>query len=33
VWLAAHHADDLALWTAHPLFPLLRRLQYADNTN
>jgi hypothetical protein len=31
VWLAAHHADDAALWRAHPLHDDLVRLQIADD--
>ncbi len=33
VWLAAHHQDDAALHRMHELFPLLQRLQAADDTN
>lgn len=31
VWLAEHHQDDAASWVDHPLYPLLIRLQVADN--
>ncbi|HYO89235.1 MAG TPA: hypothetical protein VER79_11340 [Candidatus Limnocylindrales bacterium] len=33
VWLIAHHADDAAPWHSHRLYPLLVRLQAADNAN
>jgi hypothetical protein len=33
VWLATHHADDASLWRDHALYPLLVRLQRADDTN
>lgn len=33
VWLAAHHADDLEHWAAHPQVSLLQRLQQADDSN
>lgn len=33
VWLAAHHADDAETWRDHALFPLLTRLQAADESN
>lgn len=33
VWLVRHHADDPADWGAHPLYPLLVRLQQADDLN
>jgi hypothetical protein len=33
VWLVRHHADDPAQWRAHPLYPLLLRLQAADDAN
>ncbi|MDX2161328.1 MAG: hypothetical protein SF162_08400 [bacterium] len=33
VWLAAHHADSPAQWRDHPLYPLLIRLQHADDTH
>jgi hypothetical protein len=32
-WLAAHHADDAEHWREHPLYPLLKRLQTADDAN
>jgi hypothetical protein len=32
-WLAAHHADDAEEWRDHTLFPLLKRLQAADDAN
>lgn len=33
IWLAAHHQDEAAQWRDHELFPLLKRLQAADDTN
>lgn len=33
VWLVAHHQDAPQQWAAHPLYPLLLRLQQADNVN
>ncbi|MFN8529204.1 MAG: hypothetical protein U0670_11365 [Anaerolineae bacterium] len=33
VWLAAHHADPAEEWHDHPLYPLLVRLQQADDVN
>jgi hypothetical protein len=33
IWLVAHHQDSAALWEQHPLAPLLRRLQSADDSN
>jgi hypothetical protein len=33
IWLVRHHADDAAQWQAHPLYPLLLRLQAADDAN
>jgi hypothetical protein len=33
VWLVLHHADDAAAWQSHPLYPLLVRLQAADDSN
>lgn len=33
VWLIAHHADDSAQWLHHAYYPLLRRLQRADDLN
>lgn len=33
VWLARHHADPAERHADHPLFPLLKRLQAADDTN
>ena len=33
VWLARHHADDLAQWAQHPLANWLARLQQADDAN
>jgi hypothetical protein len=31
VWLAAHHAEPAARWREHALYPLLVRLQTADD--
>ena len=33
IWLVAHHADPADQWQTHDLFPLLQRLQAADDTN
>jgi len=33
IWLVAHHADSAEQWRNHELFPLLQRLQAADDTN
>jgi hypothetical protein len=33
VWLAAHHQDEASRWKRHPYFPLLQRLQRADDAN
>jgi hypothetical protein len=33
IWLVAHHADPAEQWQKHDLFPLLQRLQAADDTN
>ena len=33
LWLIAHHQEDAALHRAHPLYPLLLRLQSADDAN
>lgn len=33
VWLAAHHADSAVQWREHPYYPLLVRLQQADDEN
>lgn len=33
IWLAQHHADDLAHWQNHALYHLLCRLHQADDTN
>ncbi len=33
IWLVAHHADDAERWKNHTLYPLLKRLQIADDTN
>lgn len=33
IWLAAHHADDAAIWRGHALYEALMRLQAADDTN
>lgn len=33
IWLCAHHADPAGQWRDHPLYPLLVRLQQADDTN
>ena len=33
IWLVAHHADPTDRWQTHDLFPLLKRLQSADDTN
>jgi hypothetical protein len=33
LWLVAHHQDDADQWRDHPLFPLLERLQRADDAN
>ena len=33
IWLVAHHADPAEQWQTHDLFPLLQRLQAADDTN
>ncbi|MBC7810978.1 MAG: hypothetical protein H7175_07530 [Burkholderiales bacterium] len=33
LWLMAHHQEDAALHSSHPLHPLLQRLQTADDAN
>src|SRR5262249_32159676 len=33
VWLVAHHQEPVKSWNGHPLVPLLRRLQQADDSN
>jgi hypothetical protein len=33
IWLVAHHADPAEQWRSHDLYPLLQRLQAADDTN
>lgn len=33
IWLVRHHADSADQWRAHPLYPLLLRLQAADDAN
>lgn len=33
VWLVTHHADDVEQWRDHALYPLLKRLQMADDAN
>lgn len=33
IWLAQHHQDDAATWQDHPNYPLLLRLQAADDAN
>ena len=33
VWLAKHHADTAEQWREHPYYPLLVRLQQADDEN
>ena len=33
IWLVAHHADPAEQWHDHEMFPLLQRLQAADDTN
>jgi hypothetical protein len=33
VWLATHHADNAEKWRDHALYPLLKRLQMADDAN
>ncbi len=33
IWLAAHHQERAEQWHNHELFPLLKRLQAADDTN
>ncbi len=33
IWLVAHHADPADRWQNHDLYPLLQRLQAADDTN
>jgi len=33
IWLVAHHQDDVELWREHSLYPLLQRLQAADDAN
>ena len=33
VWLAKHHADKAEQWHEHPNYPLLIRLQQADDEN
>ena len=33
IWLVAHHQESAEQWDNHPLVPLLRRLQQADDSN
>lgn len=33
LWLIAHHADPSAMWQTHEYYPLLVRLQAADDAN
>lgn len=33
IWLCIHHASPPAQWHDHPLYPLLTRLQAADDAN
>jgi hypothetical protein len=33
IWLAEHHADSAEQWREHPNYPLLLRLQQADDAN
>lgn len=33
IWLVAHHQEQAEQWQNHVLFPLLKRLQAADDTN
>lgn len=33
IWLVMHHQEASAHWDNHPLAPLLRRLQQADDSN
>ncbi|MBI1259026.1 MAG: HD domain-containing protein [Chloroflexi bacterium] len=33
IWLVAHHAEPADQWRSHDLYPLLQRLQSADDTN
>jgi hypothetical protein len=33
IWLCAHHADPAERWREHRLYPLLVRLQQADDSN
>jgi hypothetical protein len=33
IWLAEHHADGAEQWREHPYYPLLVRLQAADDAN
>lgn len=33
IWLASHHQDNAEDWRDHPYYPLLKRLQAADDTN
>lgn len=33
IWLAEHHADTVEQWREHPYYPLLVRLQQADDEN
>lgn len=33
LWLVEHHQEDAAQWREHPHYPLLVRLQAADDTN
>lgn len=33
VWLVRHHATEAGQWQTHPLYPLLVRLQAADDAN
>jgi hypothetical protein len=33
IWLVAHHADNAEQWRGNALYPLLRRLQAADDQN
>jgi hypothetical protein len=33
IWLIAHHADNAEHWRGHDQYPLLKRLQAADDQN
>jgi hypothetical protein len=33
LWLMAHHQGDASRYADHPLYPLLQRLQRADDAN